>query len=289
MGLRGILKAGVAAAAIAAMAAPTGFAETGPALQRAPGSPLSVSVAQTDNLSRIEFRWPGAVKATSRRAGQTLILHFSRYAKPDMTHLRVDPPRFLKTAADRDAGGLEITLTLADGADAKVGEADGATFVNLFAAQQAAAPSASAGKPSPVPDGGVVKVAAQNQAGKLLLNFPWKAPLGAAVFRRGEAIWIVFDAAAKLDIGNLPRTSPLYTQVQQVQGADFSALRMVTAPGVSAAADAQGGDWSVTLSSSPLAAPDAVKVKRDDASPLGALTANVAGSTHVSWIDDPAV
>ena len=47
---------------------------------------------------------------TSRRKGQTLVLHFSRYARPDMTRLRVDPPRWLKGASERDAGGLEITL-----------------------------------------------------------------------------------------------------------------------------------------------------------------------------------
>src|ERR1019366_8207464 len=139
MGTRNRLKSAGAAIAIAAMLAPGGYAETPPSLQRAAGSSLGVNVAQAKDFSRIEFRFPGGASVTSHRDGQVLTLYFSRYAKPDMTRLRVDPPRFLKTAEDKNAGGLEIALTLADGADAKVGQGDGAIFVNLFAA--AAAPA----------------------------------------------------------------------------------------------------------------------------------------------------
>ena len=101
------LRSGIAAISIVAIAAPAGFAESPPAVERGFG-PLAVSVAEAHDFSRIEFRWAGGGRMTSRRQGQTLILHFSRYAKPDMTRLRVDPPHWLKTAQDRNAGGLEI-------------------------------------------------------------------------------------------------------------------------------------------------------------------------------------
>ncbi|HEX4198125.1 MAG TPA: endoglucanase [Caulobacteraceae bacterium] len=279
----------MAAIAIAAMLAPGGFAETPPALQHAPGSPLAVNVAQAKDFSRVEFRFPGGAKVTSHRDGQVLTLHFSRYAKPDMTRLRVDPPRFLKTATDKDAGGLEIALTLADGADAKVGEADGAIFVNLFAAAAPPAAQPASDRPSPVPDNGVVKVASAAKANQVALDFPWKSALGAAVFHRGGAIWIVFDAAAKLDLSGLARGSPLLAGAQAVQGPDFTALRIVPPANTSVTAGAQGGDWTVTLSSAPQATPDPVRIARDDASAAGALSVAVAGSTHVFWIDDPVV
>ena len=64
---------------------------------------------------------------TSRQAGQVLTLRFSRDAEPDMTRLRVSPPKWLKSAEARHVGGvLEMDLTLEEGAEARVGQADGA-------------------------------------------------------------------------------------------------------------------------------------------------------------------
>jgi tetratricopeptide (TPR) repeat protein len=292
MGIRNRLKSGVAAIAIAAMLAPGGYAETPPALQRAAGSSLGVNVAQAKDFSRIEFRFPGGASVTSHRDGQVLTLHFSRYAKPDMTRLRVDPPRFLKTAQDKNAGGLEIALTLADGADAKVGQGDGAIFVNLFAAAAAPAgaqPTAASDRPNPVPDNGVVKLSSEVKANQVALHFPWKSALGAAVFHRGGAIWIVFDAAAKLDLAGLAHNSPLIASAQPIQGPDFTALRIAAPANASVTASAQGGEWSVTLSSDPQGPTDPIKIARDDDSGVGALSVAVAGSTHVYWIDDPVV
>ncbi len=135
-----------------------------------------------------------------------------------------------------------------------MGQGDGVISVNLFAAQSQAqaqnsqtAPAAQ-NRPNPVPDGGVVKVQARQQAaGPLVLDFPWKAPLGAAVFHRGQAIWIVFDAAAKLDLSALPRGSPLFAGLQPVQGPDYTALRIAAPAGETVTANAQGADWTVTL------------------------------------------
>ncbi len=293
MRLNRLLRSSLAAIVMLGLIAPSGLAEGPPAVQRAPGSALGVNVAQSSDFSRIEFRFPGGAHVTTRRDGQKLILHFSRYMKPDMTRLRVDPPRFLKAADDRNAGGLEITLTLADGADAKVGEGDGVIAVNLFAAEDPAPaqaqPQATANRPNPVPDGGVVKVLARQQAGQLVLDFPWKAPLGAAVFHRGGALWIVFDAAARLDLSALPHGSPLFAAVAPVQGPDYTALRFDAPAGESVAASAQGADWTVTLAGSPLQAPDQVKIARDDESATGALQVTMAGSTHVFWVGDPTV
>ncbi len=290
MEVRKRLNSSVATLAIVAMLAPCGYAETPPALQHAAGSSLGVNVAQAKDFSRIEFRFPGGASVTSHRDGQVLTLHFSRYAKPDMTRLRVDPPRFLKTAHDKNAGGLEIALTLADGAAAKVGRADGAIFVNLFAAAPPPAPpTAASDRPNPVPDNGVVKLSSDVKPNQVTLHFPWKSALGAAIFHRGGAIWIVFDAAARLDLSGLAHNSPLIANTLPIQGPDFTALRIAAPANTSVTASAQGGDWSVTLSSQSQAATDPIKIARDDASGVGALSVAVAGSTHVYWIGDPVV
>ncbi len=312
MGLKAHLRSGVAAVCIAAVAAPAGWTYAAPA--RPGPTALSVKVAENKDLSRIEFHWAGGAHLAAKRDGQTLVLRFSRYAAPDMTRLRVDPPKWLKTASDRNVGGaLEITLTLADGADAKWGEADGAIFVNLFAAPPAAvaeaakpaapagaapapAPDASKGlsapdlsaRPDPTPVGGVVKMRTEMNNGQVSLHFPWKAPLGAAVFRRGEAVWVVFDTPAKIDISGAPHGFRQVTKIQAVQGADFTAVRIVAPPDIAASVIGQGAEWTVVLG--PEAQPSTpIKITRDDAAPTATLTAALAGSTKVVWIQDPVV
>ena len=308
MRLRAQLRSGVAAVCIVGVAAPAGWTSATPA--RAAPAGVSVRVAENKDLSRIEFRWAGGARVSARRDGQNLVLRFSRYAAPDMTRLRVDPPKWLKTAADRNVGGgLEITLTLADGADAKWGEADGATFVNLFAAPPPAQADASkpgapaapapdapkalqapnlAARPDPTPVGGVVKMRAEMNNGQVSLHFPWKAPLGAAVFRRGEAVWVVFDTPAKIDISGAPHGFRQVSKIQAVQGADFTAVRIAAPPDIAASAIGQGAEWTVVLG--PQAEPSTpIKVTRDDAAPTATLTAALAGSTRVIWMPDPVV
>jgi hypothetical protein len=126
----------VAAITIASLAAPAGMAA--PTATAAAGGGLEVRVAQARDFSRIEFK---GARAVARRDGQTLILKFSRDTNPDISRLRVSPPKWLKaTEARRAGGGLELVLTLTDTADAKVGVADGVTYVNLFERPPVAAP-----------------------------------------------------------------------------------------------------------------------------------------------------
>jgi hypothetical protein len=143
-----------------------------------------------------------------------LVLRFNGAGLPDMARLHVDPPKPIEKAdAAVVGGGVELRLTLADNTGVKTGAADGAAFV-LLTPSEAAKPAATVahvdqapkGRPDPVPQGGTVKVAADLQGASLALRFPWRAPLGAAVFRRGEAVWVVFDAKANLDLSALPRS-----------------------------------------------------------------------------------
>ena len=132
MSLRQALHSSVAAICIVGVIAPAGAAApTTP--QVAPRSPLDVRVARSRDFSRIELQWAGGARAITKRDGQVLTLKFNRDANPDITRLRVDPPRWLKTAEARHSGGgLELILTLDENAEAKVGNADGATYINLF-------------------------------------------------------------------------------------------------------------------------------------------------------------
>jgi tetratricopeptide (TPR) repeat protein len=296
---RALLRSGVAAACIVSVAAPA----TLPTVALAAASPLQVRTATAKEFTRVEFHWSGGAKVSHRRNGQTVTLRFSRDANPDLSTLKVFPPKWLKGANARHVGGaLEVDLLLADDADARVGAADGAVFVNLFekkaapeapkvAEAEPAAPEPAARPPrlNPVPAGGVVPVKADLAGPQMSLRFDWANPASAAVFRRGEALWIVFDAPARLDVSKLPRGVSQYAKVQAFKGRDYSALRLVVPRAQPIAVVGDGASWTVQLG--PGRKPDSGKiaVQRDGEAAEAALTAVLSGATAPVWLDDPAV
>jgi tetratricopeptide (TPR) repeat protein len=255
-------------------------------------------VAQAAGFSRIEFHWSGkGAQPQTSRQGQTLTFRFARDADPDIARLRTAPPRWIKTAEKRHVNGrLELSLTLADDADAKVGAADGAAYVNVFP-KPAAAPvqtaevttGPAAPEPprlNPVPAGGVVHMDAKAVNGQVMLSFTWANPAGAAVFRRGDAIWVVFDAAATLDISKTPRGVSQFSAIQAYRGSDYSAVRIDAAHDVPLFAAADGSTWTIALGPGQQTPPAIVHLMRDDDSGPGALKAPLAGGTRVIRMPD---
>ena len=294
MTLRQALRSGVAAVCIAGLVAPAGLAQP-----PAGDGPLDVHVAQADGFSRIEFHWSGkGGQAQSRREGQVITFRFGRDADPDIARLRTAPPRWIKTADKRHvAGRLEIAVTLADDADAKVGAADGAAFVNVFpkpaptAVQTAQVVTGPAEpeppRPNPVPAGGVVHMEPKVDGGQVALSFAWANPAGAAVFRRGDVIWVVFDASAELDISKAPLGVSQFGAIQAYRGTDYSAIRIEAAHDVPLFAVSEGSTWTIALGPGQQAPPAIVRLARDGDSGPGALKAPVAGATRVIRMPDP--
>jgi tetratricopeptide (TPR) repeat protein len=140
-----------------------------------------------------------------------------------------------------------------------------------------------------MPAGGVVKVEFEREDQQVTLAFNWAAPAGAAVFRRGEAVWIVFDTPARLDTSKLPSSSIGYSKFQVFKGADYSALRIVTQTGKPYVAEGQGGLWKISLGPGSQESPDVIKVARDESVHPATLSATVSGVTKAVWVDDPAV
>ncbi len=298
MNLRRTLRSGVAAACIMGVAAPTTYAL--PAYAARPA--LDVRVAQAETFTRLEFRWAGGARVTSRRDGDKLVLRFSRDAKPDIGMLRATPPRWVKAVEARHVGGvLEMVLTLEPEAEAKIGQADGATFVNISEKKTPEAPAEpppaeiattdAAPRPNPVPAGGVVPISVDATAAVTRMRFDWAAPVGAAVFRRGEAVWVVFDAAAKLNTARLPATGERYRKLQALNGQGYVALRMVVARNIPVTVAGEGSSWTLTLGGGAASSRDVgggtVTVSRDPEH--AGLTAAMAGAGRPVWVDDPAV
>jgi tetratricopeptide (TPR) repeat protein len=282
--LRQTLRAGVAAIAVASVVAPAGAAT----------SDIDVRVAQADGFSHLEFH--GAPAAQVKRDGNILTVDFPRDADPDISRFHTAPPKWIKTAEKRHVRGhLQLAITLADNADYKVGSSDGAMFVNVFqkvpptAAELAAAnaPPPEPPRPNPVPAGGVVHMASKLENAQVQFSFTWANPAGAAVFRRGDAIWVVFDAAATIDVSHSPRGLVQYSAISATKGGDYSAVRIEAARGVPVFATSIGNTWTVSLGPGDEGSPTVVRVQRDDADGPATLKAAVAGATRVVDMTDP--
>ena len=193
-----ILRTTAAAAAAGAVA----FAPLAPLAQEAGAAldPITIRIGSNAEFTRIEFAGVVGSRSRVRREGDQVIVRIGSTAAPDVSRLKVDPPRGVSKVETRAvSGATELILTLADGAGVRSGSADGAVYLNLYAE----APPARAGSPA-----AAVPVVARTSPGKVSLAFRWPTAVGAAVFRRGEAVWIVFDTPARLDMSGAAALGP---------------------------------------------------------------------------------
>src|SRR5690606_31505340 len=115
-----------------------------------------------------------------------------------------------------------------------------------------------------------------------VMRFAWSGPVGAAVFRRGEAVWAVFDHAARMQMKGEGLNGARWAA-----GPDFTAVRIPVEPGQAVAARAEGSTWVVTIGGT-APAPSGVDIERDDAV-KASLTARMAGATRTVWLTDPMI
>jgi len=283
-------RAAAATAVLALVAAPVA-AET--PIAATPG--LTIRVGQAAEFSRVEFRWASAAGMSAQRDGQVLSVSFGRDAQPDLSVLKTVPLKWVKSVAVRhDKARVTFVFTLTDDADALTGSADGADFVNIFAKPApvvvaAPAQTPSADRPDPVPPGGVLAMRATASGAQLKLDFPWRNPLGAAVFRRADAIWIVFDVKARIDVSQAPKSPVQYAGIQSVSGPNYSAVRISTRAPIAFTAAADGSDWAVTLEPDSTPPETPVKLVRDDTAGPASLAGAMSGATGVYWLADPVV
>lgn len=284
--------AAVVCAGSVALASPGAVADPSAAAP-VPAALVDVRVGENagQGVARVEFHGSVGSRAAIRREGRAVVVRLSQNARPDLSRLLVDPPEQIEKAELRAAGrGLEIVLTLKEGADARYGRADGAAYVMLFApgAQDRTPRPPSERAAAAVPESGVVPVTATVRQGYLKLDFAWAAPLPAAVFRRGDAVWAVFDAKARLNLPRRPGALGPATRVRWTNGEDFTIVRIEAPADVPVHVQAEGAVWSVVLGEEAAERSD-VRVTRDDAGGPPALVAALSGASRAIWITDPTV
>lgn len=245
----------------------------------APQDPVSIRIGANAEFTRIEFAGVIGSRSRVRREDREVVVRIGSTAAPDVSRLKVDPPRGVEKVETRAVrGGTELVLTLAEGADARTGSADGAVYLNLYPTTLEA-PDPDAGAPP-----ATVAVVARATPARVSLDFNWTTPVGAAVFRRGKAVWVVFDAPARLDMAGARDLGPA-SDARWTTGPDHLALRIAAPEGLAVSAMARGSTWTVSVGG-PTAAVEGVSIDRDDAGEP-ALVARMAGATRVVWLTDP--
>jgi tetratricopeptide (TPR) repeat protein len=276
--------AGAASVAVSPILAT--YASAGSETPVAVHSPVEVRVGAGGDFTRVEFHGPMGEKARVVRTAGGVVVHLPKGAEPDLARLRVDPPKGVMGVEARPAAnGVDVVFTLAAGSQIRSGRADGGVFLNLIPPRD----DAPIVRPNPVPSSGVIKVSAQTDGQVLTLKFPFVSQAGAAVFRRGGAVFVVFDAKTRFEIDQPPASFGAVKRISWLDGRDFTVVRIEAPEAMSVAAAADGSTWMVTLGGPVVASDDAIKLSRDDQTGPAALTAALTGATKVVWLTDPAI
>jgi tetratricopeptide (TPR) repeat protein len=259
---------------------------------------LPVRVIRNDTRSRIVFQWSDRVGYDIIREGDKIIINFNQVARPKLTRLRIDPPRFIKTAdAVQRYGALEVTIDVdhetsfhhfrmdddivldvtskapdlvaqafksmtkseheeeAHSAEALTDEerepatkkdavsephhagshgeehSENVETVEVIDQAPSHLTSEHGGEPAELAEvssvqqslpkiSKTVRVAMIETNEGVEINFPWGSDVAASIFKRGDYLWAIFDAKAKLDLSEFDEGR--YFSINKVEELDLA-------------------------------------------------------------------
>jgi tetratricopeptide (TPR) repeat protein len=126
------------------------------------------------------------------------------------------------------------------------------------------------------------------------LRFAWKEPVGAAVFGRGQYLWIVFDRRASLVLMSLRGKEDVLGSVEVIEPVGQSqgtALRLMPPAGTASAARREGDSWVIDIGRLPRApdVPSAITVRNGGDPELARLLIEMSGARSILYVRDPEV
>ncbi len=269
---------------------------------------IPVTVGQVADLTRLVFDWPQAVRHRLQVSGSEARLRFERPVRIDLAEIRSQLPKNILSADQKlDRGGVTVTFRLADGVSARSFTEGASVVLDVLPPDQAATTPKTAAMPArpppappvlkaryatpldPTPAGGLMRVTGELAPDGVTLDFAFKGPAAGAVFRRGDAIWVVFDAKTRFDasaVKELDRRRIL--DVEPVVGDGVSGLRIISPAYLVASAQVDQSRWRVTVSdrvrSRPASIPLALRAAQEGGQ---LLEARSPGVRAVAWASDP--
>jgi len=112
------------------------------------------------------------------------------------------------------------------------------------------------------------------------LRFEWRQPAAAAIFRRGNAVWMVFDQAQKMDFSDFRAVNwPVITSIAQVPSRSGTVLRLNVWAGFNPSVRRAGTAWIVDLRNQP---------QRSDAPVQGQVRSDGPNASMIFPVNDPS-
>lgn len=250
----------------------------------------TVQVGAQDGFTRLAFQFIGPTGVTQSQQGERIELRFSRGADMDIAELRSSPPRYLREIRKLSTAGapVRLALTLEPGVTVRHFEDGNRVIVDLLAPSQSAA-NGHPGGPAAASVNGTASVQLVEDAEATRVTVHWPAPTRAAAFRRGEAVWLLFDAKGRIDLRGVARAGRRHQDITVVQGEEVLGLRIPASPDVEVAAANNGSDWTFTLSAHADAGHPAQVRREVNAQGKGRLIVNFGRDGVVRWINDPEI
>lgn len=125
---------------------------------------------------------------------------------------------------------------------------------------------------------------------EISMKIPFDEPAAAAVFRRADYLWVVFDRYKQVDVDALAKASaPYVTLVEQLPYRTNTILRMVTQPDINPSMRRDGLDWILDFRSLPLRPTRAIDVQPQIDRPEPNLFVPIAEAGRTVAFDDPEV
>lgn len=256
-----------------------------------------MSVGEQPEYTRLSFRFVGAASVTPVLAGDRLELRFSRVADIDLADLRASPPRLLREVRRTSAAGapLRLVLTVNSGVRERHFIDGDRVIVDLLPPTAETGGIAvtengvSAPAPALAPIAGNARVRLVEEASVTRVTVTWPAAARAAAFRRGEAIWLLFDATGRVDLTGVARAGRRHQDVEVVRGDGVVGLRIPAPPDVLVSAVANGNDWTFTLGARAENNASAPLVRDIRPDGRARLLAQFGRGGAVRWINDPEI
>ena len=262
----------------------------------APPPTATVSVGVQPEYTRLAFRFEGPTTVSPSMQGNRLELRFSRAADLDIAELRASVPRHVREVRRLSNPGqpVRVALTLDPGVRQRNFTDGNRVIIDLLpAAEETQTATSANGAPAPAPArppvAGTASVQLVEEASVTRVTVNWPAPARAAAFRRGESVWLLFDATGNINLAGVARAGRRHQDVEVVRGEGVIGLRIPASPDVMVTAEARDNSWIFALGARGQTGAAAAVTREANAEGRGRLLANFGRDGVVRWIRDPEV
>ena len=272
------------------------------------GSPVGIDAARLQQALRASV---SAARAT--REGERTTLNLTLNENVGLRHLRAGPRVVLDFVRDGSIGTDQPTTQQVQ--LPQPGQAAPASAPPPQSPVQAGAPISAGGRPATpdfqtlaqqaqalglsqpaVPPGallGRVAVEVQREENFSVLRFGFGEPVGAAVFGRGQNLWIAFDRRVGIDLSPLRVDAEMRDLVGEVEQLDSegTVLRMSPRGGANALVRRDGTAWVVELGRLPRRpeTPLGIVIRNPDQPADARVAIELPGAANVLRLRDPEI